>query len=531
MKKLVSMLMALVVLLGLFTGCNGGQSTLEEFKNRPNKVIVTYFNSGYGLTWLEEVAREYMTNYDTETYIDLKPTVMATGERDKILSGTSTHDIYMLETHMEGLEKYTIDLSHIYEQTALGEETLIKDKVDKNLYNIYLNREGKSYMYPYVNHLGYGWAYNKTLLDSSFPAGYVLPRTTDEFFEMGDSLKAQDKYLYVTGYADNNDYLAYGRHIWYAQLLGYEGYVNYQNGKYYDSTTNSYVFDETAPTVIAKYEQEHKDYYDLCKRIGLKENGYAHVDSDSMEFMDANAVMAGFPFGENENRAAFLYSGQWLENEIAWLLADKESMNDKQEIRCMKMPVASAIIKKTPSIADDDELRAVIDYVDGVTDTKPDATNEDIERIAEARKFIGAVVTGTCVIPKVAKNIEGAEKFLRFLASDKAQLIAQQNIDGLPLLPYGKTATEEELGFSRTQYIKDVMDRADGCILIPTTAMGDFSKYTDFGATYNAKTQKELFNLSGKTADTADKHFSKMLTAYTNAWGRLVEQYKLAIGE
>lgn len=531
MKKLVSLLMVLVVSLGLFTGCKGKEGNLDEFKDRPNKVVVTYFNSGYGLTWLEEVAKEYMINYDTETYIEIKPTVMATGERDKILSGTSTDDIYMLETHMEGLEKYIIDLSHIYDQTALGEETLIKDKVDKNLYNIYLNREGKSYMIPYVNHLGYGWAYNKTLLDESFPDGYVLPRTTDEFFEMGDALKKQDKYLYVTGYADNNDYLAYGRHVWKAQLLGYEANLNYQYGKYFDSTTGEYKFDETAPTVVAKYEQAHKDHYELCKKLAIRENGYAHVDCDSMEFMDANSVMAGFSFGENESRAAFLYSGQWLENEISWLLADKESMGDEQEIRCMKMPIASAIIKRTPSIETDQELRAVIDYVDGTTTTKPDATDEDIAKISEARKFVGAVVTGTCVIPKVANNIEGAEKFLRFLASDKAQLIAQQNINGLPLLPYGYTATEEELGFERTQYIKDVMDRAENCILIPTTAVGDFSKYTDFGATFNMKTQKELFNLSNQSADTADVYFTKMMDAYNKAWKTLIEQYKLAIGE
>ncbi|MBQ9355040.1 MAG: extracellular solute-binding protein [Clostridia bacterium] len=529
MKKLVSMLMVLVLSLALFTGC-GSTDSLDEFKDRPNKVSVTYFNSGYGLDWLKEVAREYMINYDTDTYIDIKPTVMASGERDKIISGMSSDDIYMLETHMEGLEKYTLDLSHIFEQTALGEDKLIKDKVDKNLYDIYLNREGKSYMYPYVKHWGYGWAYNKTLLDSSFPNGYVLPRTTDEFFEMGDALKTQNKYLYVTGYADNNDYLAYGRHVWFAQLLGYESYKNYYAGKYYDAATNSYVFDEDAPTVISAYEQEHKDYYELCKKIGLKESGYAHSDCDSMEFMDANAVMVGFPFGENESRAAFLYSGQWLENELAWLLADKESLGEKQEMRCMKMPVASAIIKQTPSIENDAELRVVIDYVDGVTQTKPDATDEDIARIAEARKFIGAVVTGTCVIPKAAKNVAGAEKFLRFLATDKAQIIAQKNIDGLPLLPYGYTATEEELGFARTQYVKDVIYRANDAILIPTIPQADFSKYTDFGSVYNAKTQKELFNLSSKTADTAEQHFSKMLSAYSKAWSRLIEQYRIAIG-
>lgn len=374
-------------------------------------------------------------------------------------------------------------------------------------------------MYPYVNHLGYGWAYNKTLLDSSFPNGYVLPRTTDEFFQMGNELKNQGKYLYVTSYGDGNDYLAYGRHVWFAQLMGYEGYYNYYDGKYYDSTTNSYIFDENAPTVVSKYEEQHKDYYDLCKKLGLKESGYAHIDSDSMEFMDANAVLAGFPFGENNSRAAFLFSGQWLENEIAWLLADQESMDNEQEIRCMKMPVASAIIKRTPSIENDEELKAVIDYVDGVTQTKPDVTDDDVAIISEARSFVGAVVTGTCVIPKAARNVAGAEKFLRFLASDKAQLIAQQKIDGLPLLPFGYNATETELGFKRTDYINDVLDRSKDSILVPTDGFGSpFSEFTDFKSVYKMKTQKELFNLSNATADTADKYFSKLLTAYNNNW-------------
>ena len=139
MKKLISLLMVLAITLGLCTGCGGkNNSILAEFKNRPNRVGIVYFNSGYGLDWLEQVAKEYMTNYDTETYIDIKPTVMATQERDKVISGMSTEDIYMLETHMEGLEKYICDLSHLYNQTALGEQTLIKDKVDDNLYNLYL---------------------------------------------------------------------------------------------------------------------------------------------------------------------------------------------------------------------------------------------------------------------------------------------------------------------------------------------------------------------------------------------------------
>ena len=86
------------------------------------------------------------------------------------------------------------------------------------------------------------------------------------------------------------------------------------------------------------------------------------------------------------------------------------------------------------------------------------------------------------------------------------------------------------MGFSRTQYIKDVMDRANGCILIPTTKNTDLAQYTDFGSVYVAKSQRELFNLTNQTADTADQYYTKMMSAYNNAWPRIMEQYRIAIG-
>ena len=109
---------------------------------------------------------------------------------------------------------------------------------------------------------GYNFAYNKTVLDSIFPNGYTLPRTTTEFIEFGNAIK--DKaYLLVNSFGDSSDYGKYMNQAWFAQLIGYEAYENFRMGRYFDETQNKFVFDASAPTYYTKYINSIKNFYDI----------------------------------------------------------------------------------------------------------------------------------------------------------------------------------------------------------------------------------------------------------------------------
>lgn len=551
MKKIVTFLLLVVLCMSTFVGCGpkgSGGGGSENFANRPNKVSVVYFSSGYGDKWLEEVAKEYMTNYDTETYIEIKPTVMATEELEKISSGMAKDDLYLLEAHTEGVVEQLVELTDLYEQPALGEENTgkkIKDKVKKNHYEVYKDRNGKSYMMPYVNQLGYGWAYNKTTLDDAFGEdNYTIPRTTKEFFEMGDKLKdptknldGKKKYLFVSALEDNSDYLVYSTKVWFAQLMGLENFDNFMEGMHFDATAGEYVRDVNAPTVISTYEQEIKDWYNIFRTLGSKSNGYIHAHSASINFIKSSEIFCGVPLDPDRapEEVAFIFNGPWLENETDFIVEEQADYGDPQDIRAMKMPIASDIIKRTPTITSEEMLRNVVDYVDGILLDPPIGPSaEDIEKVAEARAMVGAVVTGTCNIPKVSDNIEGAKKFIRFLASDKAQLIAQQNIvGGLPLLPYGYIASEDELGFERSEYMKMVIERAeDARLIVSATDQYDFCYFGGFGFPHNQNyiIQDVFVAPNVESEMTAEKYYSNMYSTWQQKWEMMITNYNLAMG-
>lgn len=531
--KILAVVLAGLLVGSTMAGCGGANGELDAFKNRPNEVVVYYGANGYGSQWITRVAEKYMTDHNQDTYINLKKTVTQLEDLAKVESGVAVGDLYLLDAHMEEKTFAFENISDVYNSYPIGEtEKKIVDKLDPAYKNYIWQAGTQDYIMPYLGISGgYNFAYNKTLLDSILPEGYTLPRTTNEFLELGETIK-EDAYLLNASFKDASDWILFMNGTWFAQLLGEEGYRQYLNGRYYDESQEKYLFDETKPTVYEKNATAVEDYFEIMKSMYSKENGYVHEDWVAMDAMDVEAAFAGFGFGQNSKLGAFLIHGTFLEKEMDWLLAEQEAMGNKTEIRMMRTPMASAIIKRTPSIQSEDELRTVIDYVDkvmaGESATKPEGVEDkDIAIIQEARGMSGMYMAGGMIIPKVAKNKAGAKDFMRYLASDEAAIIAAQNVNGINMLPFGKQVTDEELGFARSDFMNDCMkiSRTTSMVVSSDSQEYDFSYIAKFSIGSPMREHLLKF-LNGTNTLTGKTYYQQSYESYESRWEMMVSEFK-----
>ena len=537
MKKLLALLIATLVVFTGTVGCKANDDgALSQFKDRPNEVVVYYSSNAYGGDWLTKIAEKYMTTHNDDTYINVKKTVEQTSDLAKIESGVAVGDLYLLDMHLEDKTFAYEDLSDVYDSYPIGETAkTVGQKLDPAYQNYYKNSGAYNYVMPKTSVFGgYNFAYNKTVLDSILPEGYTLPRTTTEFVELGSAIK-DDAYLLVNSFSDSSDYGKYMYNAWFAQLIGYEAYENYLMGRYFDEAQNKYVFDETAPTYYTKYKTAIQDYYNILKDIYTKDNGYIHSNSIDMTAMDAEAVLAGYGFGLNSKPAIFMINGTYVEQELGWMLEEQKAANNPQEIRMMQMPVASDIIKRTPTIETDQELRTVIDYVDkildGETAVKPEGvSDDDIAIVQEARTICGLYMAGGMIIPKAANNKAGAKDFIRYLASDEAAVIAAQNTNGTDFLPFGKNVTEEELGTARTAFMNDCIkiDNRTTRFCSSDSQEYKFTYVTKIHILYGNKNVTSYLAgfYNGTDNSTKDTFYQTSYNEISTNWARLVTEYK-----
>ncbi len=530
-KKIVSVLLAATMALGL-TACGGnGGSAIQDpaYKDRSTSIKFSYYAGGYGSTWLEAVTKDYMDNVNKDVYIELVPSYDNSTAYSDVKSGSATADLYQIEVGVFDATESLADLSDVYEANAYGEETKIKDKLTADIVEFY-NQDGKYYQMPNTTMTGWNWVYNKTVLDAVFGEGnYTLPRTTDEMFEFGQQLFAKDTYLTVGAFADTQggDYLKYAFGTWFAQMTGAEGYDNFNNGLYEDG--GKLVLSKESPKVIeankTAIEEAYKVAYELCN----KQKHYVFGDSASLNYKSADQVFYGGGYGMNRTKVAALYTGAWIETEVADLLAD--GIIENQELVAGKMPVISAITSRCKTVKDEKTLLAVIDYVDGTSTDKPSGvSDDDIAIIKEARNMTSENICRTMVVPKSGKNIDTVKDFLAYLASDRAQKLSAQNANGLNMLPFGYVPTEEDMGFEMSGYIKSInAKRGDDIIIDFSNLAYDFASATNLSWCYDMNTGSGTLAttmFAGKATEPKDIYNSTYDYYNTDKWAIATKNLK-----
>ena len=544
MKKWFSFLLAIVMLLSL-AACGGGSGAgngdnaenEEKYANRSKRFTLCYYEGGYGADWLRAVVTDYMDNVNQDVYISLKNSTDNAVAREKITTQTGTYDMYFIEVDMFQKAGVLEELSGLLDMEVPGEAGVkVKDKIDPQWLSYY-EEDGSYYQMPATNFMGWNWTYNKTLLDSKLGEGnWALPRTTEELFALGEQLFEKDVFLTAFAGKDTTggaDYLRYCYEVWFAQMTGMEGYDHYFNCLYNNNGT--YELAQDYPHNIVENKNAIEKTYATAQTLCQGRNGmeFIHSKSESLTFLDAQFLLNQGSFrGAQEYPIAFYYNGASAQQEMTDYV--KDGIIQQQDVRMMKMPVISAIIDRTPSIKDDATLAAVVDYADGKGQLPEGVTQEDAAIVTEARNMMAELVCREFVVTKNAQNKEDILHFMAYLTSDRAQLIAAQNCNGLPVLNYGFVPTEEELGFAFTEFTRSVYDILDTAIVVDI-AKFDKPVNLSVGLSWYKDTTVSGGTLSGnlyiKNALTAEEIYESTLQAFAGTWQDRIEQFLIHQGQ
>lgn len=392
-------------------------SMLELFKKQdwvkekyPNLVIDPDHNSDYSIS-----GYEYVMNGASQCDYDLIATLSDGGNYYATKAKDGTY--------------YFEELSYVYDMQVPGENVTLKEKVDERWYDMQqtemLDGTIKYFSVPYLNS-SMGLLYNENVLKRAFGENYEMPKTTDELYAFCEDLVEKGEVPIVS--CANEHYWSTMFPVWWAQYEGIEEYKNYWYG------TKDGKFDSSVT------QQEGRKYslmvLDSLLNAG---NGFIHPDSTIKDFMFMQRYfIAGM--------GAFTCNGDWFTAEMS---------ENTDHIRWMKTPVISYITQKCTTVTTDEQLSAVVGYVDENMGFEQAAqkygedgygtlAKADFERIYEARNAVFARGGAHFSIPSYAKGKQVAIDFIRFCATDIAIEAMMDATRGF-VSPYKYTPSAEKL--------------------------------------------------------------------------------------
>ena len=425
MKRIASLLMCLVMAVASFSfvGC------APDVPDTPETLEIYCWDAGYGTQWCVDMVELFkQQDWVKEKYPNLIIPAVTTNDvsnfaESKLNAGQKANSLDLI--FGPNLQSYAgpngqiEDLTEsVYNSTVPGESVLWKDKSfdSYNRSNKYIDVTDLSSETYYMT----SWAggmnsiiYNETILQSF---GIKVPNTTDELIAACATImanKGANNGKYNEGYTfiqskDAMGYLKYLFPIWWAQYEGVDRYFDFWNGIDDNRYSKNIFLQEGRLYALEVYE----DFLDYDK-------GYLTPSSYTYEFMPAQTLFL-------QGHGVFHVNGDWFDNEMRAIANEIEATSGIDTFKTMRVPVVSALGTKLGIT--DEELSALVDYVDGVVATQPTFTSttgysaaDVIAAIKEARTIVGSIGPNhTSVIPKYANGKEVAIDFLRFMATDVA---------------------------------------------------------------------------------------------------------------
>lgn len=510
MKKLLSLLCAVLLLATFMTSCSKEKISVKDISTgEGKKLVVSFLEAGYGRDFMEQWAEKFKAKKKAEGVditIELKGdpsygTVAAT-----LPAGPNANsvDLYFSalvkvkeivtagEKYISGYPIALEDLSDVYNQASDVSGKTIKEKMQQDYVAFHTNENGKQYSMSWASD-PCGLVVNTAVLDEVFGAGkYTLPRTTADLEKMSTDVTKSGKAKGIS-YPGQTGYWKYVLTVWWAQYEGINKYNQFFSGK---------VFDEDLQKDI--YSPEIFDQLGILKSLTALENLISKQENlvqgcNSTYFTTLQTQFL-------QGSAAFMPNGGWLENEM------KDFKNPK--ISMIRTPVLSSIIEKTPTIKDDATLGKVIDFVDGNGTVPAGVSPADIEVVKLAR-FI-TFDTGydfTAVIPAYADARNLAKEFLAYTTTNEAIEIFYNSTGGYIPIEFDYSKTEKsknasQFGKSKIGLIDKKFKKitqSNNSILFSKNNLTPFLGVvpeTILGASNpkDKKTAKELFESNSKKA-------------------------------
>lgn len=485
----------------------------------PNVLEIYVLHKGNGVQWCYDMIDAFKEQaWVKEKYPNLQIAPLTENDVDsfaagQINAGEGKNRFDLLFTHMDG-QSYAgptgqfEDLTQsVYYSNVPGENIKYIDKHNAsytfvNRYIDVSDENNESYYQTSWNSGMDSIVYNETLLTA---LGKDVPNTTDEFIEICDyilDLESRPKGIYDKTFAiqqAKSRYWDYLFPVWWAQYQGVDGYLDFWNG-----------IDNNRLSINVFDQQGREESLKLFEKILKYETGYVAKDSMSYEFMAGQTMFL-------KGNGVFHVNGDWFDNEMSEIVAQIKASGDaaaNYKFKLMRLPIISALGTKLGIT--DDTLSAIVDYVDGETNTAPTFTStegytneEVINAVCEARSVVHSLGTKhAAIIPKYAKAKDIAIDFLRFMATDIAQEIYMKATGGSSL-PFEYNVKEKNIKLynSLTPFHQSRLDyfNADKFEIytLPDDESFPLAQYGGLTATYNVQ-YWNTFHAEGNKVTAAD---------------------------
>ena len=408
MKKFTKIATALLAIsMGVLPAASCGTT---EVANSSTDVQIYLWKSGYGAEFMTEIVNSFNAKQDkykvTLDYDESAATIIKTLS----LGSSNTYDLYFTMLNTNQYNKDFENLDDVLDYTVSGESKSIREKYYGYLLDGVKNADGTTNFLTYGN--GWcGFVYNADIIDG---VKYTLPNTTNELDELiteikGDkSLQGVKAPLIFYNNDDNNGYLNYATYVWEAQ---YDG-LDY----YYNTTLALKAADGTTPSKDVFVAQDGR-YKALKVLESIITPTTVHDAHTNKNFTDVQTLFL-------DGEAVFMVNGSWLMNE---------STGTKTNFGMMKMPVISSIVEKLEDTSmDDATLSAIISEVDEGKTSSDLCSQNDFNRIKEARNLLYNNAAEQYVfVPNYSVAKDGSKEFLKYFYSDEG-LAKFMSVTGLP---------------------------------------------------------------------------------------------------
>jgi ABC-type glycerol-3-phosphate transport system substrate-binding protein len=466
-KKLVPMLIVASVAtssVGLLAGCGGNKEDASVTK-------IALIEKGYGRAFLDALVEEYNKTATTKAEIAESTSFMDYVETT-LLSGPKANDVdlyfsiqgnngafgYISQGKASGYDCIFEDLSDVYNAVPAGygeEGKAFKEMLNEYFVEASTYTDGKQYLIPWATGVE-GLVYNTALFEKY---NLSVPRTTNELFALCESMlkdggngqkvpkykNAKNIDVYPYTFSGKVNYGMYLNTVWWAQFEGIDTFNNFLEGKDADGNLTPDIFAQEGR--LSAYKNYHK--------LISKASGYTEVNANGNDFTTAQSAFL-------KEEALMIATGDWVEREM------ESSASNIKTIEFMPIPVNSDIINEGSALPDhsiktDADLCAVIDYVNGDSQTLPEGvTDADVAFVASAMSMYMTEGDGHVMfVPSYANQKTGAKDFISFVLSKQGQEIMLQKGMG-NRIPMDIDVSNMSAFASLSQFQKSKMDIMEG---------------------------------------------------------------------
>ncbi len=486
-KKVAALALALAAIgaCGTVTGCKAGGGMEEADENT---VQIYAWDSGYGIDWLQKIIDDFnegQSQYKAKLYSNTNASVVI----DTLdLRKSNPYDLYFTMLNSSKYNEDFIDMSGILNDSPTGEDGKIRDKYYDGLIEGLKDAKGKEKFLCY----GYGNAsivYNTDLISED-----EVPKTTKELEILVAELDATcDPWLFFND-TGVNGYWNYLTEAWAAQYNGLDYHYNTfyklkdENGK------------SPSKDVLLKKDGRY-EALEVMEKI-ITPNTVHRDCTNTLH----STVQSKFLKGE----AAMMPNGSWLMNEAS---------ANNSAIGMMKVPVISSIVEKLEdSSMSDKTLSAIIDAVDAGATSSELCSENDFNRIKEARNIMYNNATESYIFaPNYSNALKAVEVFLQWYHKDSS-ILRYNETTKLPAACKLNDASLFDLS-KQSAWTQTMFDFANTVTpLAPRMDRADLFLEQGNNFIINIKTAGDMSTASSKDRKNADQIWTAMTNRVNEYW-------------